>query len=213
MKHLSCLIAGALLTCGGMGIAEAGPHCETLEGKLTLAPLPNCNKFRQIKRVERIFEDAVFLYDYYDYDPPPSPPLCFEGTIAASLTGPDGPPRPVTATSLSALTANAFTLGPEVQPGPPKVFLLQSRLAELFTAASVVTISSAEPGKKAKELGSIFLRDMGVSFLTESGPYSYEQLIGVGGTREFARASVSLQIQGNEFDPVNGANVSGIVCR
>ena len=205
MKHLPCLIAGALLTCGGMGIAEAGPHCETLEGTLTLAPLPNCDKFRQIKRVERIFEDADFLYDDV---PPPSPLLCFEGTIKASLTGgPDGLPRPVTATSLSALTANAFK-------GPvPDVGQEPDDAVQLFTAASVVTISSAEPGKKAKELGSIFLRDMGVSFLTGSGPYSFEQLIGVGGTREFARASVSLQIEGNEFDPVKGANVVGTVCR
>ena len=54
MKHLSCLIAGALLTCGGMGIAEAGPHCETLTGKLTLKfPTPDkweyCDDFQQIK--------------------------------------------------------------------------------------------------------------------------------------------------------------------
>lgn len=198
MKHLPCLIASALLTCAGVGIAQAGSHCETFAGKLTLMPLANCDKFQQIKRVERIFEDAVFLYDYEPpegVDPPP-PPLCFEGMISGSLGQ-----RQVTATSLSALTVNAFA--------PP---LKVGHAVQLFTAASVVTIT--ETGKKAKELGSIFLRDMGVNFFPPGEwvvPYSSsEQLIGVGGTREFARASVSLQIEGNEFA---GANVFGTVCR
>lgn len=219
MKHLPCLIASALLTCAGVGIAQAGAHCETFIGTLTLEPNPLnpgnplefCDDFQQIKRVERMFEDAVFVFEL-DPRPPVSLAYCFKGTISnASLIGPNGKPRPVEATSFSALTVNAFD---------PNGTVPSSHLAQLFTAASVVTISSAaEPGKKAKELGSIFLRDMGVNFLTPvpppDGPVlvpysSSEQLIGVGGTREFARASVSLQIEGNEFA---GANVFGTVCR
>lgn len=222
MKQLPCLAASTLLACCGAGVAEAGPHCETFAGTLTLTPLDNCTAFQQIKRVERIFEDAVFLFEIpVPPGPPAHPPYCFDGVIPhATLTDAYGHVRNVKARSLSALTANAFTAGPSLVPPPdPPTTFLASRGAQVFTAASVVTISSND-GKKEKELGSIFLRDTGVLFAGPPLPlpppyaYAFEQLIGVGGTKEFARASVSLTIEGYEIVPPGypPAAVVGTVC-
>ena len=194
MKKVAALVAGGLLLCGGVGVAAAdsrGSRCEEFSGKLTLEQGP-CDEFKAVMRKERIFEDATFL-------PAGTPAICFSGTIAdAQLGG-----RQVEASSLSALTANSFCL-----LDPPSCALPPPAVPPFFTAATVVTVAAdREEPRKDKELGQIFLRDTAV--LRGDG-YAVEQLIGVGGTKKFSKASVSMEIRGYE---TVGADVSGTICR
>ncbi|WP_374683716.1 hypothetical protein [Accumulibacter sp.] len=212
MKKVAALVAGGLLLCGGVGVAAAdsrGSRCEEFSGKLTLEQGP-CDEFKAVMRKERIFEDATFL-------PAGTPAICFSGTIAdAQLGG-----RQVEASSLSALTANSLCLlDPDKCPPPPAFPLF-------ITAATVVTVAADREPRKDKELGQIFLRDTGVSGAGDHrGPFSVEQLIGVGGTKKFTNASVSMEIVGFEFDggqgnvvpgdPLNAYNpaqIKGTICR
>jgi len=204
MKKVAALVAGGLLLCGGVGVAAAdsrGSRCEEFSGKLTLTPAVSCDDFKAVRRKEGIFEDARFVYEL----PPqyqPQEPICFSGTISdATLGG-----HAVEASSLSAFTVNSFNSLLGLSPTVPLP-------VPVFTAATVVTVVAdrGEP-RKDKELGQIFLRDTGV-FLPgtpELGPIAIEQLIGVGGTKKFNKASVSIEIAGYEFA---GAPVKGTICR
>jgi len=205
MKKLAAMVAGGLLLCGGAGVATAdssGSRCEQFGGTLTLKPLATCNAFKAVRQKERIFEDALFVYEL----PPlyqPQEPICFSGEITdASLDG-----RPVEASSLSAFTVNSFKSLLGLAPTEPLP-------APVFTAATVVTVTANREPRKDKELGQIFLRDTGV-FLPAAvgdprGPVAISQLIGVGGTKKFSNASVSMAIAGHEFA---GAPVKGTICR
>ena len=82
MKTFQFLVAGSLLAFSSVGIAAAGSRCEALtDASLKIWPLANCDEFKQIKRVERIFEDTGFLYETY----PDVPSLCFEGMLSGKL--------------------------------------------------------------------------------------------------------------------------------
>ncbi|EXI79371.1 MAG: hypothetical protein AW10_02401 [Candidatus Accumulibacter appositus] len=205
MKKLAALVAGGLLLCGGVGVATAdsrGSRCEEFGGTLKLTALKTCDEFKAVRKKERIFEDALFVYEL----PPqyqPQEAVCFSGEIKdASLGG-----RPVEASSLSAFTVNSFNTLLDLLPTDPLP-------APVFTAATVVTVSADREPRKDKQLGQIFLRDTGV-FLPAAaddprGPVAIEQLIGVGGTKKFAKASVSIEIAGHEFA---GAPLKGTICR
>ena len=91
---------------------------------------------------------------------------------------------------------------------PPPVIPPQDSGLQVFTAATVVTLSTDKERRKDKELGSVFLRDTGL--LRAADFYAVEQLIGVGGTKKFSNATVSMEITGYEFA---GALVTGTVCR
>ena len=212
MNKLVRFVAGGLLLSGGVGIAAAGSRCEEFTGKLILAPT-TCAAFQEIKRVERFFEDAVFLFEY-----DPNAPVCFAGTISGAQLG----GKAVSVSSLSALTANRYSThapyaAPYPMPYPMPYPAVVPYPLSLLTAATVVTISSDEGHGKGKELGSLFLRDTGVFGYNQNGPYAVEQLIGVGGTKKFAQASASLEIEGYEFGhPVvapKGAEIKGTICR
>ena len=200
MKKVAALVAGGLLLCGGVGVAAAdsrGSRCEEFSGKLTLQQGP-CDEFKAVMRKERIFEDATFL-------PAGTPAICFSGTIAdAQLGG-----RQVEASSLSALTANSLCLlDPDKCPPPPALPLF-------ITAATVVTVSADRDPRRDKELGQIFLRDTAVS---REDTFTVEQLIGVGGTKKFTNANVSMEIVGYELKIAqqNGAppaDIKGTICR
>jgi len=205
MKTFQFLVAGGLLAFSSVGIAGGGSRCEALtDGLLKIWPLATCDEFKQIKRVERIFEDTDFLYEAY----PGAPSLCFEGQLTGKLGT-----LPITARALSALTANGFDQT-----------VAAARGSQVITAASVVTVSSAQPGKKVKELGSLFFRDTAVAFVVNPAepfqPYVYEQLISVSGSKQFAGSSASLQIEGYEFasppEPATQtppAKVVGTICQ
>ena len=215
MNKLAGLVAGGFLLCGAVGAATAGSRCEQVTGTLKLdMPLTPqdtmqaCADFQATRRLERYFDDTVFVYDL----PPaywPSSPICFSGTISGLKL--DG--KEVQATSLSALTVNGFAGNPSTGTPPAKIPPSGTGLS-LFTAATVVTLSSDKGHKKDKELGTVFLRDTGLQGFTPQssvlGPYAVEQLIGVGGTRKFSNASVSMEIIGYEFA---GAPVTGTICR
>jgi hypothetical protein len=215
MKKLAAMVTGGLLLCGGAGVATAdsgGARCEEFEGTVTLQLSPDCEAFKTIMRKERIFEDATFL-------PAGTPAICLSGTIVAKLGG-----RDVEASSLSAVTANSLCL---LFPAE-KCNDLHPAKRPVFTAATVVTVYADREPRKDKELGQIFLRDTGVSGAGDHrGPFSVEQLIGVGGTKKFTNASVSMEIVGFEFaggqgndvvhgDPLNAYNpaqIKGTICR
>ncbi len=189
MNRVPSLVAGVLLTCGGAGIAAAAPQCESFTGTLTLQ-VGTCADFKAAREKERIFNDTSFWYDVPDFvENNPDVPICFNGSIVGvSLDG-----QPVDLSSLSALAVNGF------YPSP------------IFVAASIVTVKTKDQGKKDKdkELGSIFLRDTGYLIAPPSF-VAAEQLIGVGGTKRFTNASVSMEILGDE---VAGADVKGTICR
>jgi len=203
------MVAGGLLLCGGAGVAMAGSggsRCEAFEGKVTLTPLATCDTFKTVMGKERFFEDATFLFDVA----PGIPMLCFSGTIVGAKLG----GRDVEASSLSALTANSFCLLDGSCSAP-----IHPAQRPLLTAATVVTVSADREPRKDKELGQIFLRDTAV---TRPGPeidglppiataFAVEQLIGVGGTKKFSNASVSMEIVGPAFG--SGADVKGTICR
>lgn len=204
MKKVAALVAGGLLLSGGVGAAAADSRCEPFQGTLTLVPVPtNCTAFTTIMRKERIFEDV-------DFGPSGAPAVCFSAVISGTLGD-----HEVTGTSLSAVTADSFC-HLNVPPGgeaacgpgrvPPDPNLPFPRFPQ-FTAATVVTITADREARKDKELGQIFLRDTAV--LREDG-YAVEQLIGVGGTKKFSKARVSMEIRGYE---TVGADVSGTICR
>lgn len=206
MKKLAALVAGGLLLCGGVGVATAGSRCELFEGRLTLTPLDNCEDFKAIKKKERIFEDAVFLFDVL---PSGTPNICFSGAISGATLG----GRPVEAESLSAFTVNNFQelllLTPEsFRPNPP---------VPAFTAATVVKVTADREPRKDKKLGQIFLRDSGV--LLPDTTFAVEQLIGVGGTGKFANATASIDIVGYELEEAQKqlglppAEFKGTICR
>ncbi|MCP5229989.1 hypothetical protein [Accumulibacter sp.] len=221
MNKLAGLVAGGFLLCGAVGAATAGSRCEQVTGTLKLdMPLTPqdtmqaCADFQATRRLERYFDDTVFVYDL----PPaywPSSPICFSGTISGLKL--DG--KEVQATSLSALTVNRFAGDPSTGTPPPDIPAPGTGLS-LFTAATVVTLSTEKGHKKDKELGSLFLRDTGLQGIgpfsfppapaPALGPYAVEQLIGVGGTKKFSNASVSMEIIGYEFA---GAPVTGTICR
>jgi hypothetical protein len=203
MKKVAALVAGGLLLCGGVGVATAGSRCEPFQGTLKLDPGPtNCTAFTTIMRKERIFEDA-------DFGPSGAPAICFSAVISGTLGD-----HEVTGTSLSAVTADSFCRL-NVQPGQEEAVCGPGRVPPdptfprfpQFTAATVVTITADREARKDKELGQIFLRDTAV--LRGDG-YAVEQLIGVGGTKKFSKASVSMEIRGYE---TVGADVSGTICR
>ena len=96
----------------------------------------------------------------------------------------------------------------------------------MFTAATVVTVTANRDPRNDKELGQIFLRDTGVvlpgtpidglpPFVTS---FVVEQLIGVGGTKKFSKASASMEIVGYEFKTAQDlglrpAEFKGAICR
>ena len=194
MKNLAVLVAGGVLVCGGVGVATAdsrASRCEEFSGKLTLDWATSCEEFNTIMRKERIFEDAFFL-------PSGAPAICLAGTMTDAMLG----GRAVEAKSLSALTANSFAT--VLLPGQ-----------DAFTAATVVTISADREPRLDKELGQIFLRDTGV---LRSDTFAVEQLIGVGGTKKFSKASASMEIVGYEFKTAQDlglrpAEFNGTICR
>lgn len=210
MNKIAAMVAGGLLLYGAVGVATAGSRCEAFTGtlKLTLNPQPtlgDCRAFDAIKKKERIFEDAVFIYEQFAQQGYPVAQglpgqICFSGVISGATLG----GHLVEASSLSALTVNNFPSQCGSLPCPP-----------MFTAATVVTVTADREPRKDKDLGQIFLRDTGVLLPPENalGPFSVEQLIGVGGTKKFAKASVSMEIAGYEFAGTPVPNVRGTICR
>lgn len=225
MKKLAAMVVGGLLLGAGVGVATAGSRCEPFQGTLKLAfnPSPtlgDCQGFDAIKGKERFFEGAVFHYQQLPPGYPLAAPLplqmCFSGEISGATLG----GRAVEATSVSALTVNSFPLAGATSCGSVPC-------PQMLTAATVVTVTATGEPRKDKELGQIFLRDTGVSGAGDHrGPFSVEQLIGVGGTKKFTNASVSMEIVGFEFDggqgnvvpgdPLNAYNpaqIKGTICR
>ncbi|MER2517452.1 MAG: hypothetical protein ABTR92_13845 [Candidatus Accumulibacter phosphatis] len=210
MKKLAAMVVGGLLLGAGVGVATAGSRCEPFQGTLKLAfnPSPtlgDCQGFDAIKGKERFFEGAVFHYQQLPPGYPLAAPLplqmCFSGEISGATLG----GRAVEATSVSALTVNSFPLAGATSCGSVPC-------PQMLTAATVVTVTATGEPRKDKELGQIFLRDTGVLLpaTDQRGPLAIEQLIGVGGTKKFSNASVSMEIVGYEFA---GAPVKGTICR
>jgi hypothetical protein len=196
MKKLAAMVAGGLLLCGGVGVATADSRSlNRFKGTLTLAFNPSRlgglpGRFKAIRRKERIFEDAVFLPTIATRIPCwLRRPICFSGTITdATLGG-----RAVEASSLSALTVNSFPLA-----GAKVAALFPAR--RCFTAATVVTVTATESPEKIRNWAR-YSCVIPASFpaTDQRGPLAIEQLIGVGGTKKFSNASVSMEIVGYEF--------------
>lgn len=125
------------------------------------------------------FPDVMFLAEMG------VPATCFKGSFVGAMGGDptSGTGDPISGTTVSGLTFFSPTTG-------------------MFGAATSARLFDAD----GKELGTLFLRDVGV--MRPDGTV-IEQLVAVGSTRRLNGAKATFTVEGDEFA---GAPATGMIC-
>lgn len=202
MHKRALLAIGLCFASVGTTVAAPAADCVNLDGTIQIQPT-TCQAFQDRVRREQFFQDTEFPF---------APGTCFVGTLDGILTkvGGAGKPVVVRGATLSALTAGRID-------NPMASGLLSVNGGPFLMAATIIDVEAVSaPGQKGRELGSLFLRDTAILVPTQAPPpqppvLAYEQLIAVGGSKEFTRATASFEVFGPEFYPHHG-QVRGTIC-